>query len=334
MIAYWLLFLLFAIGTSWSFLNRFSTSVGSAAAHLKPTAGKALSIAALITTLLVGLRFEIGTDWLTYLTIFKFIARADLWHSFNRIDPGYALAWTGLAETHRRTLFGADARPSDAFEPADLAIRHALALVPDLAEARAEQAFKLYWFDFDWPGAEREFRRALAINPNVAAARFGLASLLLNQDRPDEGFAQLRMSRELDPMSPVYNTLEASYLLAAGRRDEARVRLHRALDIAPGFWLAHCTQALLHLADHETDQAIALLAEVWKDVEKALKPYVHQWKPTDMLAWDNWRMLHMACGCNPEQERIMHRTTIKGDYGLGRWETPPKPAAAPADAMM
>jgi TolB-like protein/tetratricopeptide (TPR) repeat protein len=173
------------------------------------------------------------------------------------IDPGYALAWVGLAETHRRTLFGTDARPSDAFEPADVAIRHALAVVPDLAEARAEQAFKLYWFDFDWPGAEREFRRALAINPNVVAARFGLASLLLNQDRRDEGFAQMRMTRELDPMSPVYNTLEAGYLLEAGRRDEARVRLNRALDIAPGFWLAHCTQALLDLTDHKTDEAIA-----------------------------------------------------------------------------
>ena len=175
------------------------------------------------------------------------------------IDPGYALAWVGLAETHRRTLFGTDARPSDVFEPADVAIRHALALVPDLAEARAEQAFKLYYFDFDWPGAERGFRRALAINPNVAVAHVGLAGLLLNQDRPDEGFAQLRMARELDPMSPVYNTLEASYLLEAGRRDEARVRLHRALDIAPGFWLAHCTQALFDLADHKTDEAIAEL---------------------------------------------------------------------------
>jgi DNA-binding winged helix-turn-helix (wHTH) protein/TolB-like protein/Flp pilus assembly protein TadD len=173
------------------------------------------------------------------------------------IDPGYALAWVGLAETHRRTLFGTDAKPSDAFDPADAAIRHALASAPDLAEARAEQAFKLFWFDFDWTGAERGFRRALASNPNVVAARFGLASLLLNQDRPDEGFAQMRITRELDPMSPVYNTLEAAYLLAAGRRDEARGRLNLALDIAPGFWLAHCTQALLDLADRKTDEAIA-----------------------------------------------------------------------------
>ena len=175
------------------------------------------------------------------------------------LDPGYALAWVGLAEAHRRKLFGADGLPSEVFEPADAAVQRALAVVPNLAEARAEHAFKLYWFDFDWPGAEREFRRALAINPNIAMAHFGLASLLLNQDRTDEGFVQMRMARELDPMSPVLNTLEAAYLLEAGRRDEARARLDRALDIAPRFWLAHCTQGLLFLADHQPDNAIAAM---------------------------------------------------------------------------
>jgi TolB-like protein/Flp pilus assembly protein TadD len=181
----------------------------------------------------------------------------DLYHQALDIDPGYALAWVGLAETHRRTLFGADGLPSEVFGPAHAAVERALAAVPNLAEARAERAFKLYWFDFDWPGAEREFRASLAINPNVATAHFGLATLLLNQDRPDEGFAQMRMARELDPMSPVLNTLEAAYLLEAGRRDEARARLSRALDIAPSFWLAHCTQGLVHLSDQQPDKAIA-----------------------------------------------------------------------------
>jgi DNA-binding winged helix-turn-helix (wHTH) protein/TolB-like protein/tetratricopeptide (TPR) repeat protein len=173
------------------------------------------------------------------------------------IDPGYALAWAGLAETHRRGLFGADTLPADVFEPAAIAVARALAIAPNLAEARAEQAFRLYWFDFDWAAAEREFRRLLSINPNVAAGHFGLASLLLNQDRPDEGFAQLRMARELDPMSTVFNTLEAAYLFAARRYDEARARLDRALDIAPGFWAAHCTRGLLHWVDREPDRAIA-----------------------------------------------------------------------------
>jgi DNA-binding winged helix-turn-helix (wHTH) protein/TolB-like protein/Flp pilus assembly protein TadD len=181
----------------------------------------------------------------------------DLYKQALEIDPGYALAWVGLAETYRRTLFGADGMPSEVFEPAHFAVQRALAAVPNLAEARTEQAFKLYWFDFDWPGAESEFRRALAINPNIAMAHFGLASLLLNQDGRDEGFVEMRTARELDPMSPVLNTLEAAYLLEAGRRDEARARLNRALDIAPRFWLAHCTQGLLLLTDQQPDAAIA-----------------------------------------------------------------------------
>jgi DNA-binding winged helix-turn-helix (wHTH) protein/TolB-like protein/tetratricopeptide (TPR) repeat protein len=175
------------------------------------------------------------------------------------IDPGFALAWVGLAEAHRRTLFGADAMPSEVFEPASVAVQRALAIVPNLAEALAERAVKLYWFDFDWSAAEREFRRALAINPNVVTAHFGLATLLLTQDRPDEGFAHMRSARELDPMSPVLNTLEAAYLLAAGRRDEARARLNRAFDIAPNFWLAHSILGMLLMAEQQPEQAIAAL---------------------------------------------------------------------------
>jgi hypothetical protein len=63
----------------------------------------------------------------------------DLYKQALQVDPGYALAWVELAETYRRTLFGADAMPSEVFEPADFAVQRALAAVPNLAEARAER---------------------------------------------------------------------------------------------------------------------------------------------------------------------------------------------------
>ena len=180
----------------------------------------------------------------------------ELYKQALEIDPGYALAWVGLAETYRRTLFGADGVPSEVFELARFAVERALATVPNLAEARSEQAFRHYWFDFDWSGAEREFQQALAINPNVVMAHFGLANLMLTQGRSDEGFAQMRTARELDPMSPVLNALEASYLLQAGRRDEALARLNRALDVAPNFWLAHYVRGRMYLADQQPDSAV------------------------------------------------------------------------------
>jgi taurine dioxygenase len=70
--------------------------------------------------------------------------------------------------------------------------------------------------------------------------------------------------------------------------------------------------------------AFALLAEIWDEAMRVIKPYFHAWKETDMVLWDNWRVLHEACGCNPDEERIVHRTTIKGDYGLGRFEQKPE----------
>jgi len=190
------------------------------------------------------------------------------------VDPGYALAWVKLAEVHKRRLFSADAVPSEVFGPIKVALQRALALAPNLAQAHAEIGYSLYWFDFDWPGAEREFRLALALNPNVVMAHFGLGMMLVTQDRIDEGFAHLRLARELDPMSLVINTIEAGYLLSGGRRAEARARLVRVFDIAPNFWLAHATQGLLLLAEQQDEAGIAALRRAVALADGSTQPSV------------------------------------------------------------
>lgn len=175
------------------------------------------------------------------------------------IDPSYALAWAMLAWAHRRKLWRNDAVPSQVFQDATAALERALVLAPQLAQARSGLGHTLYFHDFDWAGAAREFRAALATNPNEVSAHFGLALVFFTQGHIDDGFLHMRLARELDPMSPVFHTLEASLLLDHGQLGPARLRLERALDIAPQHGLAHMTLGKLLFAEQRPKEGIAAL---------------------------------------------------------------------------
>jgi taurine dioxygenase len=100
--------------------------------------------------------------------------------------------------------------------------------------------------------------------------------------------------------------------------------------IHPAVWIRDSGEKVLHVSPwmsegiegFNEEESNALLAEIANTVNRLSDEgaYVHQWKPTDMIIWDNWRMLHRVIGCTPPQRRVMQRTTIKGDYGLGRFE--------------
>lgn len=100
--------------------------------------------------------------------------------------------------------------------------------------------------------------------------------------------------------------------------------------IHPAVWTRKSGERVLHLSSwmaegiegNEDAEGHALLQEVAHEVNRLAEAtcYVHYWKPTDMLIWDNWRVLHRVIGCTPPHLRSIRRTTIKGDYGLGRFE--------------
>jgi TolB-like protein/DNA-binding winged helix-turn-helix (wHTH) protein/Tfp pilus assembly protein PilF len=183
----------------------------------------------------------------------------ELYRRAIEIDPAYALAYAGLAETYRRLPFGADVPPAEAFEPARAAALRAIELDPSLGEGYAGLGWVKFWYEFDWAGAEAEFRRALDLNPNISEAQLGLGHLLSTLGRTDEGLRHIQRARELDPLSPIANTLEAGYLLGRGRRAEADERLRLALEIAPRFWVAHMTKAGFELTDRRPDLALRSL---------------------------------------------------------------------------
>lgn len=175
------------------------------------------------------------------------------------IDPDYAQAWAMLGWVHRRRLWNVDALPASVFAPSDEVVQRALAIAPQLALARAGVGFSRFWHAYDWNGAEREFRAALASNASEPGALWGLSFLLMTQGRIDEGFDCMRRAREAEPMAPVLHTLEAAFLLSAGRIDDARRRITHALDIAPNQWLANLASGLILLQSGQEDAGLAAL---------------------------------------------------------------------------
>jgi alpha-ketoglutarate-dependent taurine dioxygenase len=106
--------------------------------------------------------------------------------------------------------------------------------------------------------------------------------------------------------------------------------------IHPAVWTRKSGEKVLHVSGwhsvgiegHEDAEGDILLEAVCQEIMAKVNPYFHGWKSTDMLIWDNWRMLHSVTGCDPKYPRCMHRTTIKGDYGLGYFENNVKGNAA------
>jgi taurine dioxygenase len=99
----------------------------------------------------------------------------------------------------------------------------------------------------------------------------------------------------------------------------------------PAVWTRASGEKVLHVSPwmakgvegHDFDDADALLHDVSDEIVAVAEGlcYVHHWRTSDMVIWDNWRVLHSVSGMDPHGTRTMHRTTIKGDYGLGRFET-------------
>jgi TolB-like protein/DNA-binding winged helix-turn-helix (wHTH) protein/Tfp pilus assembly protein PilF len=172
-------------------------------------------------------------------------------------DPACARAWAGQAFAWRGMSITGDIHPAEAFALARAAVDKALALDPQLAEAYASRGFIEFWHDWDWDAAEASFRRAIELNPSLAEARMGYAHLLSNLGRFDAALPQAREARELDPLSPLVNTLEAAFLHAGGQSAAADVRIERALELAPQFWIAFLTRGIIALDNERTAKAVA-----------------------------------------------------------------------------
>lgn len=154
------------------------------------------------------------------------------------LDPTCARAYAGMAYAYRALVVTGDEEPRRYFPLAQAAVKQALAINPDLAEAYASQGFNRFLYDWDWAGAEASLQRAIELNPSLPDAHLAYAHLLSNLGRKDEAVLQARQALALDPLSPLVNTLAANFMLIAGQAGEAQRGWDNALELEPEFWTA------------------------------------------------------------------------------------------------
>lgn len=172
-------------------------------------------------------------------------------------DPGCARAWAGIAFAYRSLAMTGDRDPRELMPLAKAAVSRALAIDPESAEAYASKGFVEFWYDWNWGVAEASLRRSIALNGNLPEAHYALAHLLLCTGRAEEALPHARKATLLDPLSPLINSIVASFFLYAGDGDEAARRLHGVLELNPDFWLALMTRGSLELQSGDTAAAIA-----------------------------------------------------------------------------
>lgn len=171
-------------------------------------------------------------------------------------DPNYAPSHVALAELLAvLPLYGVES-PDVALPNARAAALRALELDDGLAEAYATLAVVRYQYEWDWKGAEAEFRRAVEINPSHATAHQWYAEFLSYAGRYEEAKVQIALASEFDPLSPVITTLRGSPALWSHRYPEAEQSYRAAVAAHPDFGLAHYSLGLSLLGQRRAAEAV------------------------------------------------------------------------------
>jgi TolB-like protein/Tfp pilus assembly protein PilF len=174
-------------------------------------------------------------------------------------DPGYALAYSGLADVYS-VLPNFWGNPNEDFPKSNAAARKALELDPTLAHPHAVLGANEMEYDWDFTAGEAEFRKALALDPNDATAHQWYAERISQLGRHQEALSEINRAHELDPMSPVITRVIGGTLVDAGQYDQAIDVCKRLAQGVPTFPMAHDCLFYAYWAKRMYPQAI----EEWK----------------------------------------------------------------------
>ena len=176
-------------------------------------------------------------------------------------DSNFALAYAGLADSYNLLDDWGKTPPRDSFPKARAAAEKAIALDDSLAEAHVSLAMVRAAYDWDWNGAEQEFRRAIELNPNYATAHQWYGLLLASLGRFPEAEVEVRRAQQLEPLSPIINMAVAEVFTSERRYDDAIVEYKKILELDPNFDGAYGNLGEVYAAKGMYSEAIAK----WKE---------------------------------------------------------------------
>jgi eukaryotic-like serine/threonine-protein kinase len=226
----------------------------------------------------------------------------DYLHQAIAADPNYALAYQGLVDYYS-VIDDVFVPARDAEPKAKAAALKALELDDNLAEAHAALATVLFWYDYDWPGAEREFRRAIELNENLAGAHNVYGWYLTCLGQPERGIAEGRKAQALNPLGAEPLQMLSQDLYLSRQYPEAVEQSRKALDLDPKYLLAHLQLALIYVAQGKSLEAITAAQHAREDEPLA------DW-PTAVLG-----MAYAADGQRAEAEKALSRMNQKASRG-------------------
>ncbi len=174
-------------------------------------------------------------------------------------DPAYALAYSGLADSYALLCDIGVVAPVSEMPLAKAAAQKSVDIDPFLAEGYTSRAFVKLAYDWDWLGAEADFRKALDLNPKYPTAHQWYASYLVQMGKFDQAREEIEQAQQLDPLSPIISSNAGLYSYFEHRYDEAITQYRRTLEIDPDFWVAHHYLGLAYAKKGSHEKAIGQL---------------------------------------------------------------------------
>jgi TolB-like protein/Tfp pilus assembly protein PilF len=178
------------------------------------------------------------------------------------LDPSYARAYVGLADAYAFLEVEGEP-PAERYEKALGIVKKALEIDDTLAEAHASMALLIHDRDWDLAGAEREYRRALELNPSYASAQHWYGEFLVQMGRFDDAFEHYRRALEVDPLSSAISSDLGISLFYARRYDDAIAELQETIEADPKFSRSHDYLARVYAQVGRHRQALDELQKAW-----------------------------------------------------------------------